>query len=43
MFDGNVSLCCYGDIDPQYVKVIDSIEFVNQLMQKQFTELNYKK
>jgi hypothetical protein len=38
-FDCNVSLCCYGNIDPQYVKVIDSIHISYQIMPK----LNYKK
>ena len=33
-FDCNVSLCCYSDIDPQYVQIIDSIEIINQIMSK---------
>jgi hypothetical protein len=28
-FDCNVSLCCYGNIDQQYLQVINSTEFIN--------------
>jgi hypothetical protein len=33
-FDCNVSLYCYGNIDLQYVKVINCIEIINQMMSK---------
>jgi hypothetical protein len=33
-FDCNVSLCCYSDIDPQYVQIIDSVAIINQIMSK---------
>jgi hypothetical protein len=32
--DSNVFGCCYSDIDPQCVQVIDSIEIIYQIMSK---------
>jgi hypothetical protein len=29
-----VSLCCYGDIDPQNVQIIDFVEIISQIMSK---------